>query len=87
MTWEQTSLVRISKNGSSPIGSGDLDMYRRFLKEADLPENDNHMEATALENGFVPERSGLAAVDLKNNERFATHCTHGVQAETTYQCW
>ena len=26
------------------IGSGDLDKYRRFLKEADLPESDNHME-------------------------------------------
>ena len=35
------------------------------MKEADLPESDSHMEATALENGFVPEGGGLAAVNLE----------------------
>ena len=47
------------------IGSGDLEKYRKFLREVDLPESDNTMEATALENGFAPEGSGFAAVDLE----------------------
>ena len=46
------------------IGPGDLERYRKFLNEADLSDCDNPLEATALENGFIPESKGLAAVDL-----------------------
>ena len=41
------------------IGSGDLEKYRKFLKEADLSDSDNTMEATALENAL-----SLKEVDL-----------------------
>ena len=47
------------------IGPEDLEKDRKFLKEADLQESENTVEATALENGFVPEGSGLAAVDME----------------------
>ena len=64
-----------SNNGSSHIGSGDLEKYRRFLQDADLQESDNPMEVTALENGLVPEGSGFAGVDL---EKSTTYCLYGV---------
>ena len=35
------------------IGTGDLDKYGKILKEVDLSESDDRMEATALENGFL----------------------------------
>ena len=36
------------------VESGDLEKYRKFLKEACLKDSDNKLEATALENGRRP---------------------------------
>ena len=41
------------------LGSGDLEKYRKLLKEAKLGDSDN------FENGFIPEGTGVAAVDLE----------------------
>ena len=47
------------------IRCGDLEKYRKFLKEVDLSDSANMMEATALENGFIPEGKGRASVGLE----------------------
>ena len=47
------------------IVSGNLEKYRKFLKEASMSDSDNPMEATALENGCIPEGNTLAAVYLE----------------------
>ena len=47
------------------MGSGDLEKYCKLVSNANLQESDNPMEATAWENGFVPEGRGLPAVELE----------------------
>ena len=60
------------------IGTGDLEQYRKFLKEAKLSDSDNRLKAAALENGFIPESKGLAAVDLENHEQPSPHSMYGI---------
>ena len=40
------------------LTSGDMEKYQQFLRKRRLPTNDNPLEATALEHGFIPEASG-----------------------------
>ena len=47
------------------LASGDVEKYKKFLKDMKLNESDNPLEAIALEHGFIPEGDGIAAVDLE----------------------
>ena len=47
------------------IGSGNLEKYRNFLKEKNLDDSDNIMEATACQNGFIPEGRGVRVQELE----------------------
>ena len=44
--------------------SADLEKHKKFLQEAQLPVCDNPHEATAWENGFVPEARGIPSDQL-----------------------
>ena len=39
--------------------SADLEKHKQFLQEAKLPVCDSPLEATAWENGFVPEATSF----------------------------
>ena len=45
--------------------SADLEGHQQFLREAELPVCDRSLEATAWENGFVPEATGLPTDQLE----------------------
>ena len=77
--------MKTPKNGELLLRLETWTSHRRFLKEADLPESDNHVKATAMENVFVPEGNGLAAMELEKRilSSLTTYCIHGVQAEAT----
>ena len=47
------------------FGSADLEKHKQFLQEAQLPVHDNPLEATAWENGFVPEARGIPSDQLE----------------------
>ena len=49
----------------SKIESGDLVKYCKFVRNAMLPASDSLLEATAWENGFVPESKGLLTAELE----------------------
>ena len=42
-----------------------VEKYQTFLKDVNLTESNNSLEATALDHGFIPENDGIAAVDLE----------------------
>ena len=44
--------------------SADLEKHKQFLQEAQLTVCDNPLEATAWENGYVPEARGLPSDQL-----------------------
>ena len=45
--------------------SADLEKHKQFLQEAQLPVCDSPLEATAWENGFVPEARGISSDQLE----------------------
>ena len=45
--------------------SADLEKHKQFLQEAKLPVCDSPPEATAWENGFVPETRGIPSDQLE----------------------
>ena len=45
--------------------SADLEKHKQFLQEAKLPVCDSPREATAWENGFVPEARGIPSEQLE----------------------
>ena len=45
--------------------SADLEKHKQFLQEAQLPVCDHPLEATAWENGFVPEARGIPSDQLE----------------------
>ena len=47
------------------LASGDVEQYRKFLKDMNLNDRDNPLKTTVLEHGFIPESDGMAAVDLE----------------------
>ena len=53
--------------------SADLEKYKQFLREAQLPVCDNPLEATAWENGYVPEARGLPSDQLHSESKAPYH--------------
>ena len=44
--------------------SADLEKHKQFLRDTQLAVGDNPLEATAWENGYVPEAEGLPSDQL-----------------------
>ena len=47
------------------LESADFEKHTQFLQEAQLPVCDSPLEATAWENGFVPEARGIPSDQLE----------------------
>ena len=69
--------------------SADLEGHKQFLQKAGLPTCDRPLEATAWENGFVPEAAGLPTdqLELTNPTKLTSIGIYGLQAKTTNCHW
>ena len=63
---------------------GDVKKYQRFLKNMNLNESNNPLEATALDHGFILESDGIATVDLEETyEQPSPYYQYGLQTWAT----
>ena len=67
------------------LEAGDIEKCWKFLKNVNLSANDNPLEATALEHGFIPENDGLATVELDWRIMSSLHSIYGFQASIGYR--